>query len=201
MSEMNILVIAGYDVLAHKILEHREYVKNCFWQGEKEKTDLIFTVGGATNPDYPEFTEAEANYKILKEEFNFLDNSNSKIISTYPRIRILPIGNTSAETLQAVKKYIERKKISVCKLILCAEQSRLTGFLLDALFMGLIDLSKELVAYGFSFQESKNNFGSQRKKLFFKLLSHYGRTFRFARKIWQKLHQKKMARRKRKERE
>jgi len=191
---MNILVIAGYDVLADKIPVHREYVEDSFWRAYREEIDLIFTIGGTTNPDYPELTEAEANFRILKEEF--LDNS--KVFTPF-RIKVLPTGNTSAETLQAVKEYLEKERISVNKLVICAEQSRITGFLVDALHVGLLDLSKQIVACGYPFPESKDNFNSQRKKMPMKILSHRSKMLCLARKIYQKSHQRKVARQKRKE--
>jgi len=185
---MNILVIAGYDVGGDKIPVHREYVKKSFWRGYDEKMGLIFIVGGATNPDYPELTEAEANFSILKEEFL----NNSELFTPF-RIKVLSIGNTSAETLQAVKEYLEKERISVNKLILCAEQSRLAGFLVDALHVGLLDLSKQIIAYGHPFPDSKKNFHFQRKKMPMKVLSHRSKMLCLARKIYQKIHQRKVA--------
>lgn len=186
MDKRNILVIAGYDVLADKIPDHRKYVEACFWVGYGEKVDLIFIVGGATNPDYPILTEAQANFRILKKRF--LDDTRLSIPT-----KVLPIGNTSAETLQAVKECLEEDKISVNKLVLCAEQSRLAGFLLDALMVGLLDLSRQIIGYGHPFPESKDNFNSQRRKMMLKTLSHYGFPFNILRRIYQKFHQRRVA--------
>ena len=69
MDKRNILIIAGYDVLADKSPDHRKYVEESFWRGTADEVDLIFVVGGATNPDYPNLTEAEANFKILEDPF------------------------------------------------------------------------------------------------------------------------------------
>jgi hypothetical protein len=197
---MNILVIAGYDVLADKILAHRQYVEESFARGLAEKVDLIFVVGGATNPDYPELTEAEANEKIIKEHQELTEK-----IFPYHREEIetptiaLSIGNTSAETLETVKEFLKAQKIYVNELVLCAEQSRLAGFLLDALYVGLLDLSEQIVAYGHPFPDSKKDFVSQRQKMLMKVLSHYGFPFNFIRNTYQWFHQRRVARIKRRQ--
>ena len=185
------MVIAGYDVLADKIPDHRKYVEESFWRGTADEVDLIFVVGGATNPDHPNFTEAEANFTILEEVLG-----DDKI--SIP-VEVLPFGNTSVETLQAVKEHLEREKISVNKLILSAEQSRIAGFLLDALMVGLNDFSDYIIAHGYPFPDSKKDFVSQRKKMLMKVLSHYGFPFSIIRRVYQWFHQRKMARVKRKQ--
>jgi hypothetical protein len=186
LDKRNILVIAGYDVLADKSPDHRKYVKESFWRGTADEVDLIFVVGGATNPDYPNLTEAEANFTILEEEFIGYDKISISI-------EVLPFGNTSAETLQAVKEHLEREKISVNKLILSAEQSRIAGFLLDALMVGLNDCSDYIIAHGYPFLDSKKNFESQRKKMLMKILSHYGFPFNILRRVYQWVHQRRVA--------
>ncbi len=198
MGWRDILVIAGYDVLADEIPPHRRYVKESFERGISENVNQIFVVGGATNPDYPDRTEAEANYKIIKEIKERFPYDKDK--AEIPVIA-LPFGNTSVDTLQAVKEYLERDKIPVDKLVLCAEQSRLAGFLLDALHVGLLDLSKQIVTYGHAFPDSKKDFYSQRRKMPMKVLSHCGFPFSTVRRIYQWFHQRNVARRRRKETE
>lgn len=198
---MNILVIAGYDVLADKIPTHREYVQSSFYLGIDEgKVDLILTLGGTTNPDYPERTEAEVNEAIIKELKELEEKYfpyHQKAIET--PVIALPVGNTSAETLETVREFLEAQEISVEKLVLCAEQSRLAGFLLDALYVGLLDISEQIVAYGHPFPDSKKDFESQRKKMLMKVMSHYGFPFNLIRNTYQWYHQKKVARIKRKQ--
>ena len=184
------MVIAGYDVLANAIPAHQEYVGASFGRANGENVDLILVVGGATNPDYPMLTEAEANEIILKELLKrFTPNVMNPKIPVIP----LPVGNTSAETLQAVKEYLEKEKIFVNKLVLCAEQSRLTGFLLDALYVGLLDLSDQIIAHGYPFPDSKKNFESQRKKMLMKILSHYDFPFNILRRVYQRFYQRRVA--------
>ena len=199
---MNVMIIAGYDVLANEISTHRNYVKCSFEKGVDESVDLIFTVGGATNPDYPKLTEAEANAMIIKEiKERFFGKTTilrNKKIREIPIVS-LPTGNTSTDTLEAVKEYLERKAIFVDKLIICTEQSRFAGFMLDALIVGLLDLSRQIIGYGHSFPESKDNFSLQRKKMMLKTLSHRSKIFRFLGSIYQKIHQRRVARIKRKE--
>jgi len=199
---MNVMIIAGYDIRANEIPPHRKYVKCSFEKGVEESVDLIFTVGGATNPDYPELTEAEANAIIIKEmkerffgKTRILKNEKIREIPVVS----LPVGNTSTDTLEAVKEYLERKAIFVDKLIVCAEQSRFAGFMLDALMVGLLDLSRQIIGYGHPFSESKDNFNLQRKKMILKTLSHRSKIFRFLRNVYQKSHQRRVARIKRKE--
>ncbi len=182
------MVIAGYDVLADKIPDHQKYVMACVKLAYRVDVDLIFTVGGTTNPDYPGLTEAEANYRILE-----------KYVEDRIPVVVLPTGNSSEETIQAVKRYLQEEKISVKKLVLCAEQSRLAGFLLDALMVGLNDLSDYIIAHGYPFPDTKKDLASQRRKMPMKVLSHYGFPFSTARRIYQKLHQTNTARRRRKQ--
>lgn len=192
----NVCVIAGYDVLAYENPAHREYVGASLRQAIREKVEMIFTIGGATNPDYPKKTEAEANEKIireLQEKFPSLEEFDAISVIA------LPIGDTSAETLIVVKNYLQKNQISVAKLILCAEQSGITGFMNDALFVGFLDISEEIFAYGHQFPESKQGFDSQRRKMLFKVLSHRSKFFRYIRELCQKVHQYKVARLKRKQ--
>lgn len=186
MDKRNILIIAGYDVLADKSPDHQKYVEESFWRGTADEADLIFVVGGATNPNYPELTEAEANFKILEEEV--LGDDRISIPT-----EVIPSGNTSAETLKEVKEFLEREKISVNKLILSAEQSRIAGFLLDALMVGLNDCSDYIIAHGYPFPDSKKDFESQRKKMLMKVLSHYGFPFNIIRRVYQWFHQRRVA--------
>lgn len=186
---VNILVIAGYDVLADKILNHQNYVEACLKRAIKEEVDLIFTVGGFTNPDYPALSEAAANENIIDE----LENETEK-----PPVISIPYGNTSTESLERLKEYIEKFNLLVNKIVFCAEQSRLAGFLLDAFMVGLIDSSGEIVAYGYSFPESHKSLSSQKKKILLKILSHHNKFFRFLRGVYQKIHQQGVARQKRK---
>ena len=182
LERLNIMVIAGYDVLADKIPDHRKYVEACVELAYRIDIDLIFTVGGATNPDYPALTEAQANYRILE-----------KYVENRIPVVVLPIGNTSAETLRAVKDYLQQEKIPVKKLVLCAEQSRIAGFLLDALMIGLNDLSDYIIAHGYPFPDSKKNFESQRKKMLMKILSHYDFPFNILRRVYQRFYQRRVA--------
>jgi hypothetical protein len=197
LERLNILVIAGYDVLADRIRAHQNYVESSFLFGiDVGKADLIFTIGGATNPDYPELTEAEANETIIEDE--------KRLFPHHPEIMemsviALPVGNTSAETLETVREFLEAQEISVDRLVLCAEQSRLAGFLLDALMVGLSDLSDYIIAHGYPFPDSEKDFISQRQKMLMKVMSHYGFPFNFIRNTYQWFHQRKVARIKRKQ--
>ena len=201
---MNIMVIAGYDVLADKSRDHIEYARECFKRVIEEDINIVFVVGGATNPDYPNLTEAETNEKIVRylRDMAHLNGHSDKVISNIHVIS-LPVGNTSAETLEAVKEFLEGQKIPINKLFVCAEQSRLTGFLLDALYVGLMDpsedLPKQIIAYGHPFPDSQKEFIAQRKKMLMKVLSHYGFPFSVIRRIYQKIHQIRVARIKRRQ--
>ncbi|MFH0906801.1 MAG: hypothetical protein ABIC36_03375 [bacterium] len=185
----NVLIIAGYDALANEILVHRNYVRACLNRAHKEEVNLIVLIGGATNPDYPFFTEASANFAILKKEF-----PQNRI-----EIKLVDKGNTAAEALTYAKIVIEKFKDGpFCRIVLCAEQSRLPSFIMDALQIGLLDLFAEVVAHGYYFPESKDNFNSERKKMLLKVLSHRSKLFKFVRNIIQGFHQRKVARQKRK---
>ena len=185
---MNILVIAGYNVLADRpeFDYHQDFMLRSCVRAGTEKANLILTIGGATNPDYPNLTEAETAKKIVDG------------FQTFPwdkiPVEVLPVGNTSAETLKAVKDYFEKKNIPVEKLIYCAELARCVGFGMDGLFEGLNQFCEELVICGYRFPESESEFKNQKKKLFVKLLSHRSWFFRRWREIYQKLHQKRVAR-------
>jgi len=189
----DVMIIAGYDVFADKIPSHRAYVMKCWERAKQEKVNMIVVMGGATNPDFPELTEAEANKKILMPLLG--KDFSPVLVNIYQ-------GKTSAETLQAALDYFREHrehKIVINKLILCAEQARLANFLADALQLGLIDLAKELVAFGFQFPESAEKFSRQREKMLINVLSHHGWFFRCIRNIRQKIHQKKVSRQKRRE--
>ena len=222
----NIAIIAGYDVLADESPDHITYVLWAVKISKDLKADLVIFVGGATNPDYPDKTEAQANYNILKEEDAAKDRyeiweikqkkceilpllllagstnqdrsqASQKLILP---VKVLPVGNTSAETLEAAKNFIEENNILVGRLILCAEESRITGFMLDAQMVELLDLPEQVFAYGHPFPESRLGFDSQRKKMLGKVLSHRSAFFRHIREIKQKIHQHKVARIKRQQR-
>lgn len=215
-------------MLADKIPTHIDYVLGSISRSIEMGADLIIFVGGATNPDYPNKTEAEANYNILKEEdiyeiwevdkipriiftLSLLQAAKERNQERADRfwsspekeervilpVKILPTGNTSAGTLEAAKTFIQENEILVERIILCAEQSRLTGFLVDALMVGLLDLSEQILSYGHPFPESKCGFNSQRRKMLLKVLSHRSKFFRFIRSIRQKVHQYRVARIKR----
>lgn len=157
------------------------------------------------------------NYEILileKREFQEqilrqIRKENDEIIGTMLKFKkgklpkqILPVlkletGDTSADTLNASRIELIKNNIPVNKLILCAEQSRLAGFLLDALMVEILDLSNEIVTYGYPFPESEDNFDSQRRKMLLKICSHKSKFFNFLRNLWQKRHQRKVAKQKR----
>lgn len=186
---MNILVIAGYNVLADRpeFGYHQYFMSKSCDRAVREGADLILTIGGATNPDYPNLTEAGTAKKIVD---GVLFSWQGKI-----QTEAIPIGNTSAETLRAVREYLKGKDIhQVQKLIYCVELSRSVGFGMDGLFEGLNQLCQELVICGFRFPESEGEFKNQKKKLLVKLLSHRSWLFRRWREIYQKLHQKRVAR-------
>lgn len=234
-SGINIAVIAGYDVLADKIPAHQKYVTQSVMFSLQMDANVIFLIGGETNPDYPNLTEAEANYKIIedffKDHYEVLEvedapeekirefqERNDEIIKKISSIvkkgieekknlpnLILPVvkiemGDTSAQTLSSVLIHLCLKNISVNRLIICAEKSRLVDFSLDALMVKLPDLSQShIYTYGHTFPESKNNFNSQRKKILMKVLSHRSKIFNLARNICQKFHQIRVACQKRRE--
>lgn len=194
---MNALVIAGYNVLADRpeFDYHQEFIKKSFERAIVERITAIFVVGGATNPDYPDLTEAGTAEKVLE---NIKREFNQKKIYTKEQmdipILVLPVGNTSAETLRAVKDYFERSVFVVNKLIYCVELARCVGFGMDGLFEGLNEFCNELMIFGYRLPESKEEFKAQKRKLFIKLLSHQGKVFDLFRRIYQKLHQIRVAR-------
>lgn len=188
-SKYNIALIAGYDVLADTIPTHRDYVEKSMEFVRKVGADIVFTLGGATNPDYPDLTEAAATQKIL-DEFNYWKLITIKI----------PEGNTPEESIRALIRQIRKDDIMPQKIIICAEAANLTGFLMDALHAGLLDLAAEgIYVYGHRFSESGEIFPSQRKKMLLHALSYRFDFFRILRLILQNRHQKKMAERKREE--
>lgn len=220
---LNISIIAGYDVLADQISSHISYVMGAISRSLELDTDVIIFLGGATNPDYLNLTEARANFNILEKApgfsfeiwearegedvfslFSSAKRTNraraTKMLGESSMIlpaKVLSVGNTSTETLEAAKKFLGENKIPVGRLILCAEQSRITGFMVDALFVGLLDVPEEVFCYGHPFPESKQGFDSQREKILSKVLSHRSKLFRHIREISQKIHQHKVARLKR----
>jgi len=220
-TNFNIAIIAGYDVLAQKIPDHVEYVSDSVARSMLLDADMVIFVGGATNPDYPTETEAVANCSALeKNPMNKLEiwdigndldpvalmeiaaNINIERAENYAEllilpVKLLPIGNTSAETLIAAKEFIEENKIPVGKLILCAEKARASGFSYDALEVGLSDLAQEIYVYGHPFPDSQKEFERQRRKMLGKVLSHRSVFFRKLREFKQKTHQYKVARDKR----
>lgn len=243
MLKLNIAVIAGYGMDVDRLPMHRNFVKESIEFGLNNDTDLFFVIGGDTNPDYPGKTEADASFRVIKEEFSqydvvkipegcddkFLDAINlekkakesflklsTKDMSIELALRriekirfILPVvvlgtGNTSADTLIAVRDFLRKRKVGINKLILCSEIARSTGFDLDALFVGLKEIlvedenpDAEFIFYGRSFPETKNEIQIQKKKLLLKILSHYYPIFEWLRQKYQKRHQRKVAKLKR----
>lgn len=221
--KFNIGVIAGYDVLADISPNHRDYVEVSVAFCIKNDVDMIILLGGATNPDYPGLTEAHANYTLLKEflgniwEICLYDKKNISA-STLREIReinntkfrhfdsdlILAVvklntGNTSAETLSNVSYFLTEQAIFVNKLILCCEMARCAGFSADALFEDVNQMAgTELIFFGHRFPETQKEFKAQKRKMLFKVLSHHSRFFEKLRLFWQKRHQKKVAKIKRK---
>ncbi|MFC1700860.1 hypothetical protein ACFLZ0_01865 [Patescibacteria group bacterium] len=191
MRTLNVAVFSGYDVLANEIKEHHHYIRCSFERAIKEKIELIILIGGATNPDYPYLTEAEANRRIIEEIYNYKESGKDLI-----QIYLLPIGNTAAEGLKAVREYIFNKNITIDKLLLCMEISRLTGFMIDSLYVKLNDIAHNLVVYGYRFPESEDEFDNQRKKLSMKIMSHRCKMYKKIRNYIQKIHQIKMAKKK-----
>lgn len=191
------MVIAGYDVLADEIPAHRDYVRASFERAIDERVNLVFVVGGVTNPDYPHRTEAEANHRIIQEI-----EGESRIKGRILGIQVekVPIGNTSAETIEAVRHILVSKKIPVDKIVLCTEKARHAGFSVDDLYTGLSEYAEgAVVTYGHPFPDSKKDFTSQRRKMLMKVLSHYGFPFNVIRRIYQKFHQIRVARIKRRQ--
>jgi len=189
MIEMkNVAIFAGYDVLAFQSRDHIQYIKSAFQWAVKIGVGYIILIGGATNPHYLTLTEAEANKMIM-------DTCLSKT-GLQPKIIVLPVGNTATEGLLAAKNWIIENLKSVNILLLCGEQSRIVNFQMDALQIGLLDLSETIMAYGHHFPESKENFSQERRKAKLHCFSHLHWFWKKIRLILQKRHQKKMARRK-----
>jgi len=189
LREINILVIAGYGQDADKSPPHRDFIiKSTEFAIKMGGLNLIYAVGGATNPDYPDRTEADATLQVLLE--------------TYRPLRIPVIclreGDTSADTLKAVLREINKHEYKVGTLILAAETSRAVGFAMDGLFVGLNQLARRIIVYTEPFPETPEEFERQKKKLLLKLLSHRSRFFNWLRRLYQKRHQRKVAKTKRK---
>jgi hypothetical protein len=222
----NICVIAGYDVLADQSLVHEDYIKESVSFSMWMDADLIILLGGATNPDYPKKTEAEANYRIIqkafgdgyrvsllnrtevsKEKLNEFRTENDKIAEsfgpkTYILIVKLDLGDTSAQTLRQVWFFLTERAIPVKRLIYCSEMARSTGFSLDGLFEDVNQKAgPELITYGHRFPDTQKDFEKQKQKMLLKVLSHRYSLFERFRLIQQKRHQKKVAKQKRKESE
>lgn len=189
---MDIAVIAGYDVCAHRNPEHVGYIKSSFERARREGVEYILLIGGKTNPKYVTLSEAEANWKILD---TFSQDG------FWPKIVVLPFGNTAAEGLIAAKRWIMKNLGSVETLFLCAEQSRLANFMADAQQVCLLDCSRNIVAYGHPFEESKKNFSAERKKTWLHYFSHRHWFWRRIRLILQKRHQKRMSEKSKKSKE
>lgn len=198
--KFNVAIFAGYDVLADKSEEHKQYIQASFYQAERSKINLILLIGGRTNPDYPRLSEAGANKKILETMYA---ERGMFGMSNWPRIDVLPVGHTAAEGLEAVKRYFEaeKRKMSIKKLLICAEKSRLPAFMVDALYVGVLDFADNIVTYGHPFSESKDNFKKERKKMLIKVMSHYSKLVRKFRNVSQKIHQKKVVKRKKEDTE
>lgn len=184
---MNILVIAGYGQDADKSQPHRDFIIKSAEFASQMDVDLIYAVGGATNPDFPNRTEADATFRVLLE--------------THRRLPIPVIclgeGDTSTDTLKAVKKAINKHGHEIDTLILACESSRSAGFLMDSLFVGLSQLARRIIVYTEPFPETPEEYEAQKKKLLLKLLSHRYKLFHWLRYLWQKRHQRKVAKIKR----
>lgn len=180
-------VIAGYNVLADKNEVHRKFVTASFYRCSREEVEVIFLVGGATNSDYPELTEAEASAKIIRELYE-------KYCTPQIELIVLGVGNTSADTLKAVKDSLKAKQIIPSKIVFCVEMSRTSGFDLDGLYVGLNELAQNyLVVVGFRFPETSREFANQKKKMLGKVLSHRYPFFHWLRYLYQKRHQRRVA--------
>ena len=143
---VNVLVIAGYGQDLNKIPTHREFVIESYEFGIRMNCKLAFAIGGATNPDFPERTEADATLRVISETF-----------PSFPIPMIcLGKGDTSADTLQEVKKYLEKYNYQVDELILASEMARSTGFDMDGLFAGLKEMTKgkRFILHGWRFPET-----------------------------------------------
>jgi hypothetical protein len=184
MRKVKVLVIAGYGCDVDEIPTHREFVIESAKFGAQMGSNLIFAVGGTTNPNFPDRTEAEATARVLLE---------SSRPWPAPQLVILKTGDTSADTLQAVKEYLEKFDYEIDELILTAEMSRSTGFEMDGLYVGLKEMTKgkRFFSLGWRLPETDEEFRNQKKKLFLKLLSHRYKFFHWFRYVYQKRHQRK----------
>jgi len=224
---LTILVIAGYGHDADKLPAHSDFIAKSTQFALERQVDMIFAVGGATNPDFPDSTEAEATFRTIRKEVScsfdvckavryqihmyYLRKNrqeNERIIDgilnreTANKKPILPVvvlgkGNTSADTLIAVRDTIIDYGLFVNELILAAECSRATGFVMDAFYVGLLQLTRSWILYTKPFPETKKEYWAQKKKLLLKLLSHRYPLFRWLRYLYQKRHQRKVAKIKR----
>jgi len=153
--------------------------------------------------------KAKKDFSKLSTEEMSVELASGKIfkrIKFIITIVVLGTGNTSADTLIAVKDFLKQKNIGIDQLILCSETARSTGFDLDALMTGLKEMLVEdenpdakFIFYGCSFPETKQEIQIQKKKLLGKLLSHYHPILEWLRQKRQKRHQYEMARRKKKQ--
>jgi hypothetical protein len=197
LREINILVIAGYGQDADKSPPHRDFIINSARFGIQMGIKIIYAVGGATNPDFPDRTEADATDRVLLEVFRRAFLTPSLLAPRVPVV-VLREGDTSADTLKAVKREILEHEHKIDTLILACETSRSAGFLMDSLFVGLSQLAKRIIVYTEPFPETPEEFERQKKKLLLKLLSHRSRFFNWLRRLYQKRHQRKVAKTKRK---
>lgn len=193
MRKYNVAIIAGYNVLADQLPEHREYVLACLEHAKKicfepEGDNIIMTLGGASNPDYPDKTEAEATLKIVLGAKRPGDN-----FSAFMRER----GNTAKECIGYLEDFLYRQlKGGIGNLLICTELSRLANFQQEALQLKALDWCQRLYCYGHPFQETPKNFDKERKKSFWVLFSHLpflGPVFTWIRNWRQKRHQRKVA--------
>ncbi len=149
---MDIGVIAGCGRMASQKKSYIEYIKKSIQFAVKVGVNPIILVGRMS---------AE-NKKIIDD--------NHLLRETYrPEIIVLSV-NDAVGGLIAAKKWIE-KNGPIDTLLLCAEQSQLVNFQVDALMIDLLVLSKTTMAYGHNFPESKDNFEAERKKLLLRCLS------------------------------
>jgi len=187
----NIALIAGYDVFADEIKSHRNYVAESYSFACQMGAEIIFTLGGATNPDRLDLTEAQANAKILCQ----IGCSKDMIVE-------IPEGNTPEESIHAAMRELKKNGIQAKKIIICTETASLTGFMMDALQKEFLDLGAEgIYVYGHRFPESGEIFPRQRKKILLRALSYKWEPFRLLRLFLHDRHQKKMAKRKREEKQ
>jgi len=185
----NVMVIAGYGQDADESEPHRDLIIRSARFAQEMRTITVYAVGGATNPDFPDKTEADATNRVLLKEFG-----NHLMMN----LVVLRKGNTSADTLLAVKNDIQKRGCRIHNLILACETSRSTGFLMDSLFVGLNELANNIIVFSRPFPETLDEFGNQKKKLLIRLLSHRYKFFHWIRYVQQKHHQRRVAKIKRK---